>query len=107
MVSFLASLIESMVRIREEGIEKKGEVAGYGNSGWTMREIGRDRSCLGSDSRIVVCGEPGLRQPRSGGSSPSGLHSSNGFDGDDIIGKMLERNRLRNDQLQRSSAVRT
>jgi len=38
---------------------------------------------------------------------PSGLHSSNGLTGDDIIGKMLERNRLRNEQLQRYSAVRT
>src|SRR5882762_3947487 len=33
--------------------------------------------------------------------------ASMGLTGDDIIGKMLERNRLRNEQLQRYSAVRT
>jgi hypothetical protein len=39
--------------------------------------------------------------------APSGYTVPRGLTGDDIIGKMLERNRLRNDQLQRYSAVRT
>jgi len=37
----------------------------------------------------------------------SGYTAPMGLTGDDIIGKMLERNRLRNEQLQRYSAVRT
>src|SRR6267378_6654486 len=39
--------------------------------------------------------------------APSGYTAPMGLTGDDIIGKMLERNRLRNEQLQRYSAVRT
>jgi hypothetical protein len=39
--------------------------------------------------------------------TPSGYAAPMGLTGDDIIGKMLERNRLRNEQLQRYSAVRT
>src|SRR5712671_4412925 len=39
--------------------------------------------------------------------APSGYTAPMGLTGDDIIGKMLERNRLRNKQLQRYSAVRT
>jgi hypothetical protein len=39
--------------------------------------------------------------------APSGYKAPMGLTGDDIIGKMLKRNRLRNDQLQRYSAVRT
>jgi hypothetical protein len=39
--------------------------------------------------------------------APSGYTAPLGLTGDDIIGKMLERNRLRNEQLQRYSAVRT
>jgi hypothetical protein len=38
---------------------------------------------------------------------PSGYIAPVGLTGDDIIAKMLERNRLRNEQLQRYSAVRT
>ena len=37
----------------------------------------------------------------------SGYTAPMGLTGDDIIGKMLERNRLRNEQLQRYSALRT
>ena len=39
--------------------------------------------------------------------APSGYTAPMGLTGDDIIGKMLERNRLRNERLQRYSAVRT
>ncbi len=39
--------------------------------------------------------------------APSGYTAPMGLTGDDIIAKMLERNRLRNEQLQRYSAVRT
>src|SRR6266446_9674465 len=39
--------------------------------------------------------------------APSVYTAPMGLTGDDIIGKMLERNRLRNEQLQRYSAVRT
>ena len=39
--------------------------------------------------------------------APAGYIAPMGLTGDDIIGKMLERNRLRNEQLQRYSAVRT
>src|SRR5260370_16106167 len=39
--------------------------------------------------------------------APSSYTAPMGLTGDDIIGKMLERNRLRNKQLQRYSAVRT
>src|SRR5258708_29386403 len=39
--------------------------------------------------------------------APSGYTAPMGLTGDDIIRKMLERNRLRNEQLQRYSAVRT
>jgi hypothetical protein len=39
--------------------------------------------------------------------APSGYTAPMGLTGDDIIGKMLERNRLRNEQLKRYSAVRT
>src|SRR5438132_5422136 len=39
--------------------------------------------------------------------APSGYTAPMGLTGDDIIGKMLERNRLRNEQLQRYSALRT
>ena len=39
--------------------------------------------------------------------APSGYTAPMGLTGDDIIGKMLERNRLRNEQLHRYSAVRT
>jgi len=39
--------------------------------------------------------------------APSGYTAPMGLTGDDIIGKMLERNRLRNEQLQRYSAMRT
>jgi len=38
---------------------------------------------------------------------PSGYNAPIGLTGDDIVAKMLERNRLRNEQLQRYSAVRT
>ncbi|HET8922251.1 MAG TPA: hypothetical protein VFN26_04560 [Candidatus Acidoferrum sp.] len=41
------------------------------------------------------------QEPKSSYIAPSGLNS------DDIIARMLERNRLRNDRLQRYSAVRT
>lgn len=39
--------------------------------------------------------------------APSGYTAPMGLTGDGIIGKMLERNRLRNEQLQRYAAVRT
>src|SRR6267378_2565248 len=39
--------------------------------------------------------------------APAGYIAPMGLTGDDIIAKMLERNRLRNEQLQRYSAVRT
>jgi outer membrane lipoprotein-sorting protein len=39
--------------------------------------------------------------------APSGYTAPMGLTGDDIIGKMLEHNRLRNEQLQRYSALRT
>src|SRR5258708_16555526 len=39
--------------------------------------------------------------------APSGYTAPMGLTGDDIIGKMLERNRLRNDQLQPYSDVPT
>jgi len=39
--------------------------------------------------------------------APADYIAPMGLTGDDIIGKMLERNRLRNEQLQRYSAVRT
>src|SRR5467141_3390826 len=42
-----------------------------------------------------------------GETAPSRYTAPMGLTGDDIIGKMLERNRLRNEQLQRYSAVRT
>ncbi|HUC54385.1 MAG TPA: hypothetical protein VMR90_10080 [Candidatus Cybelea sp.] len=38
---------------------------------------------------------------------PAGFTAPIGLTGDDVIAKMLERNRLRNEQLQRYSAVRT
>ena len=41
------------------------------------------------------------------GTAPSAYTAPVGLTGDDIIAKMLERNRLRNEQLQRYSAVRT
>jgi len=44
--------------------------------------------------------------PRSGRSSPSGLHTPMGLTGDDIIEKCLNAP-LRNEELQRYSAVRT
>src|SRR5260370_4441357 len=45
-------------------------------------------------------------EPRAAAAA-SGYRAPLGLTGDDIIGKMLERNRLRNEQLQRYSAVRT
>jgi outer membrane lipoprotein-sorting protein len=39
--------------------------------------------------------------------APASYTAPMGLTGDDIVGKMIERNRLRNEQLQRYSAVRT
>jgi hypothetical protein len=43
----------------------------------------------------------------AGETAPSGYTAPRGLTGDDIIAKMLDRNRLRNEQLRRYSAVRT
>jgi hypothetical protein len=62
--------------------------------------LGAASATLRAQSQSVVGQAPAEAAPL-GSSAPMGLT------GDDIIGKMLERNRLRNEQLQRYSAVRT
>src|SRR5271168_618421 len=53
----------------------------------------------------LVQGQSLASQTREGVSS--GYTAPGGLTGDDIIAKMLQRNRSRNEQLQRYSAVRT
>ena len=62
---------------------------------------------LGALSAASMAQRQNFTGKTAGETSPSGSIAPIGLTGDDIIAKMLERNRLRNEQLQRYSAVRT
>lgn len=62
---------------------------------------------LGATSAASVAQGQGFAHKAGVETTPSSYTAPAGLTGDDIIAKMLERNRLRNEQLQRYSAVRT
>src|SRR5260370_32198360 len=64
-------------------------------------------SVLGATPVALIAQRQSFASPSAEEAAPSGYTAPMGLTGDDIIGKMLERNRLRNEQLQRYSAVRT
>jgi hypothetical protein len=61
---------------------------------------------LGAAPAVSFAQSQNFAQPPAE-AAPSGYTAPMGLTGDDIIGKMLEHNRLRNEQLQRYSAMRT
>jgi len=65
------------------------------------RRGGRDRSYLGSRFSGASCGKPKLRGSHDGGDSFVELQGSSCSGGRRGHRNMLERNRLRNEQLQR------
>ncbi len=62
---------------------------------------------LGTAPAVSFAQSQSFASPPPAEAAPPGYTSPTGLTGDDIIRKMLERNRLRNEQLQRYSAVRT
>lgn len=62
---------------------------------------------LGAASEVSVAQGHVPAIPPKGQGTPAGYALPGGLTGDDVIARMLERNRLRNEQLQRYSAVRT
>src|SRR5256884_7843222 len=61
---------------------------------------------LGATQGTVVAEDQDFGSRGTEEGAPAGYIAPMGLAGDDIIGKMLERNRLRNEQLERYSAVR-
>src|SRR5580704_10523635 len=106
MASFLVSLIESMVRIRE------GNIARNGRSQAMAIQVGQWKgwvviaSVLGATPVALFAQSQSFASQTAGETAPSGYTAPRGLTGDDIIAKMLDRNRLRNEQLRRYSAVR-
>jgi hypothetical protein len=64
-------------------------------------------SILGATPAALFAQSQSLASQTSGETDSWGYTAPMGLTGDDIIAKMLEHNRLRNEQLQRYSAVRT
>jgi len=62
---------------------------------------------MGATPVTLVAQSQSFADRTAGETAPSGYTALMRLTGDDIIAKMLERNRFRNDQLQRYSAVRT
>jgi hypothetical protein len=62
---------------------------------------------LGATSAMSVAQTQSFANKTAEGPAPSRYTAPLGLTGDDIVAKMLERNRLRNELLQRYSAVRT
>jgi len=62
---------------------------------------------MGATPVTLVAQSQSFADRTGGETAPAGYTALMGLTGDDIIAKMLERNRLRNGQLQRYSAVRT
>jgi hypothetical protein len=76
-------------------------------------QVGQGKRCvaivfvLGVIPMALFAQSPTFASQTAGETASSGYTAPMGLTGDDIIAKMLERNRLRNEQLQRYSAVRT
>jgi len=64
-------------------------------------------SVLGATPVALFAQSQSFASQTAGETAPSGYTAPRGLTGDDIIAKMLDRNRLRNEQLRRYSAVRT
>ena len=64
-------------------------------------------SVLGATPVALFVQSQTFASQTAGETASSGYTAPMGLTGDDIVAKMLERNRLRNEQLQRYSAVRT
>ncbi len=64
-------------------------------------------SVLGATPVALIAQSQSFASQTAEEAAPSGYTAPAGLTGDDIVAKMLERNRLRNEQLQRYSAVRT
>lgn len=62
---------------------------------------------LGTTSTLAIAQGQSFVAKTADGTTPSRYEAPAGLTGDGIIAKMLERNHLRNEQLQRYSAVRT
>ena len=62
---------------------------------------------LGATSGALFAQSESFVSQTAGETDPAGYTAPMGLTGDGVIAKMLERNRLRNEQLQRYSAVRT
>ena len=64
-------------------------------------------SVLGATPVALIAQSQSLARRPAEDATPSGYTAPVGLTGDDIIARMLQRNRLRNEQLRRYSAVRT
>ena len=62
---------------------------------------------LGAASTASIAQSQSFTSQKAQGAAPSGYSASYGLTGDDVIARMLGRNRLRNEQLGWYSAVRT
>jgi hypothetical protein len=107
MASFSASQTESTALILERNIERKRRSKAMANPvgrwiTWVVIAFLLGASAATSIAQSQSFVSQAVEEPAlSGYSAPAGLT------GDDIIAKMLEHNRLRNERLQRYSSVRT
>lgn len=86
----------------------EGEVTNHGRSDWALEKMRCDDGGLGGSFGRVNGAKPELAgKPPVETTASLGHGSRVGLTGDDIIRETLEHNRLRNEQLQRYSAVRT
>jgi hypothetical protein len=96
-----------MAWILAGNIERKGEVVAMAIQVGRWKRLVVIASILGATPAAFFAQSQSFADRTAGETAPSGYTAPMGLTGDDIIAKMIERNRLRNEQLQRYSAVRT